>query len=90
MGKSLVAANGGRLAPVGQCTARVTIDNATTIWTFCVLPTCPHEVILGWDFLSSCGAAIDWAQNTVDVLNAAQHDDPECEDDYSFPDSMRQ
>lgn len=49
----------------GVCTARVAIQGYTYHIQFLVLPRCSHDVILGWDFLRSAEAVIDFAQSEL-------------------------
>lgn len=48
-----------------MCTARVTIDDRPISVLFHVLPQCPHDLILGLDFLGEHSALIDCASGFV-------------------------
>ncbi|XP_077549380.1 uncharacterized protein LOC144162635 [Haemaphysalis longicornis] len=52
-------ADGGTSAVAGMCTARVSIAGHPVTVMFFVLDKCPHDVILGRDFLSDHSALID-------------------------------
>ncbi|XP_077551149.1 uncharacterized protein LOC144164731 [Haemaphysalis longicornis] len=52
-------AGGGTSAVAGMCTARVSIAGHPVTVMFFVLDKCPHDVILGRDFLSDHSALID-------------------------------
>ncbi|XP_077553321.1 uncharacterized protein LOC144168147 [Haemaphysalis longicornis] len=52
-------ADGGTSAVAGMCTARVSIAGHPVTIMFFVLDKCPHDVILGRDFLSDHSALID-------------------------------
>lgn len=65
MGSSLIGANGTNIRPSAQCTARVFIDGIRHHITFAVLSPCAHELILGWDFLSSASALISCRQRVL-------------------------
>lgn len=57
-GPSLCNANGVVLQPSAQCTVRVFIDGSRHHVPCAVLTPCAHQLILGWDFLSSASAVI--------------------------------
>lgn len=63
----LRVADGGTPPIIGLCTARVTISGHHTPVLFTVLDNCPHEVILGLDFLSDHSALIDCATSVVQL-----------------------
>lgn len=65
--KTLRGADGGIISPHGMCGARLIVNNKTTFILFTVLITCPHEIILGWDFLSSHSALIDCAKGEIEL-----------------------
>lgn len=46
------------LKPVGVCTARIFLQGALYLVQFVVLSSCTHDIILGWDFLSTTDAII--------------------------------
>lgn len=52
-------ADGSTPAVLGMCTARITISGRHTSVLFAVLEQCPHDLILGIDFLSTHAALID-------------------------------
>lgn len=58
-------ANGSTTAVMGMCAARVTIAGRPVLVLFTVLAECPHEVILGIDFLTAHSALIDCATGTL-------------------------
>lgn len=53
------------IAPSAVCTARVAIQGELYVIEFFVLPSCSHDVILGWDFLSRHRAVIDCSRAEV-------------------------
>lgn len=61
----LRTANSQFIAPSAVCTARVNIQGELYVIEFFVLPSCSHDVILGWDFLSRHRAIIDCARAEV-------------------------
>lgn len=67
LGSSLIGANGAIIRPLAQCTARVFIDGIRHHITFAVLISCAHELILGWDFLSSASALISCRQRVLQM-----------------------
>lgn len=78
-GPSLRAATNAVLRPIAQCTVRVFIDGIRHHIVFAVFPECSHEVILGWDFLSSASAAISCRERLVH-LNATGYSLPDYEE----------
>uniref|UniRef100_L7LV95 RNA-directed DNA polymerase n=1 Tax=Rhipicephalus pulchellus TaxID=72859 RepID=L7LV95_RHIPC len=60
-------ADGATPVVTGMCTARVTVAGRHTSVLFYVLEQCPHEIILGLDFLSSHSALIDCASGVVQL-----------------------
>lgn len=58
-------ADGGTPPVLGTCTARVTIANRQIPVLFHVLPHCPHDIILGLDFLTETSALIDCSTGEV-------------------------
>ena len=56
------------IAPSAVCTVRVTIQGALYVIEFFVLPSCSHDIILGWDFLSSHSAIIDCSRAEVALM----------------------
>lgn len=58
----------GSTSPVlGMCTARVTIAGHYSVVLFIVLEHCPHDLILGLDFLSKHSAQIDCSAGVVQL-----------------------
>ena len=57
-GPTLFAAQGDAIRPSAMCTARVFIDGLLHYVQFAVLSSCAHQLILGWDFLSTANASI--------------------------------
>lgn len=53
------------IEPSAACTARIVIQDVVYTIEFLVLPSCSHDVILGWDFLSRHRAVIDCARAEV-------------------------
>lgn len=74
---SLCTATAQRVKPVAACTARVMIQDVVYPVEFLVLPSCSHDVILGWDFLSRHRAIIDCERAQVEFDSAldAPYDD---------------
>lgn len=66
-GLYLSTASAQPVEPLGACTARVVIAESLHVIEFVVLPSCSHDVILGWDFLSSNNAIIDCARAEVEL-----------------------
>lgn len=58
-------ADGGTAAVLGMCAARVSVAGRHTSVLFHVLDHCPHDVILGLDFLSAHSAIIDCSAGVV-------------------------
>ena len=73
----LSTASAQRIHPSALCTARVVIQDIMYIIEFFVLPSCSHDLILGWDFLSRHEAVIDCSRAEVSLV-------PTCE--FSSPD----
>lgn len=71
LGPILRGANNALIHPDGQCTARVLIDGIRHHIEFIVLPTCIHELILGWDFLHSASAVISCREEVVHITDTA-------------------
>ncbi|UYV76308.1 hypothetical protein LAZ67_13003313 [Cordylochernes scorpioides] len=44
---------------MGRCTLRLEINGLVQPFEFIVLPSCSHDIILGWDFLEASRAIID-------------------------------
>lgn len=59
-------ASAQQIMPIAACTARVVIQNILYTVEFVVLPSCSHDVILGWDFLSRHHAVIRCAPAEVE------------------------
>ncbi|XP_049268850.1 uncharacterized protein LOC125757361, partial [Rhipicephalus sanguineus] len=66
------------IRPLAQCTVRVCIDGIRHHIVFAVFRECTHELILGWDFLSSASASISCDQRLIH-LNATDSSSPEHE-----------
>ncbi|XP_077508532.1 uncharacterized protein LOC144119896 [Amblyomma americanum] len=64
-GPDIRTAGGHVVAPLGMCTARVTVRGCTFVATFLVLRECSRDVILGIDFLREHGAIIDLPNRLV-------------------------
>ncbi|XP_049515963.1 uncharacterized protein LOC125942080 [Dermacentor silvarum] len=77
-GLLLRTASAQHIAPLAQCTARVLIADVVYVVEFFVLPSCSHDIILGWDFLSHHRAIIDCARAEVALfpLSEASLPDP--------------
>lgn len=65
--KILRGADGGAISPHGMCGARITLHHKTAFVLFTVLRSCPHEIILGWDFLATHSALIDCAKGEIEL-----------------------
>lgn len=65
---TLRTASPQEIKPLAMCTARVLIQDVTYVIEFIVLPSCSHDIILGWDFLSRHHAIIDCARLQVELL----------------------
>lgn len=61
----LRVADGGMTSVAGLCTARVELAGHAIPVTFAVLETCPHDVIIGLDFLADHAALIDCASGVL-------------------------
>lgn len=73
-GLSLRTASAEHVSPLAACTARVVIQDTVYTIEFVVLSSCSHDVILGWDFLSSHNAVIDCAKAEIELIS--QNDPP--------------
>ena len=60
-------ADGATSAVTGMCAARVTVAGCHTSVLFYVLDHCPHDIILGLDFLSEHSALIDCSAGVVQL-----------------------
>lgn len=60
-------ADGSTPAVLGMCTARLTISEHQTSVLFAVLENCPHDLILGLDFLTSHAALIDCSKGLLQL-----------------------
>lgn len=58
-------ADGGTAPVIGMCAARVSFADRSTIVLFTVIAHCPHDIILGLDFLSAHSALIDCSASTL-------------------------
>lgn len=56
--QAIRVADGGTVPVIGMCTARVSIAGRHAVVLFAVLACCPHDLILGLDFLSAHSALI--------------------------------
>lgn len=68
-GFSLRTASAQHIQALAACTARVTIQGLLYIIELIVLPSCSHDVILGWDFLARHNAVIDCARAEVEFTS---------------------
>lgn len=78
-GLSLRTASAQPVTPHAACTVRVLIHGIVYIVECIVLPTCSHDVILGWDFLSSHKAVIDCARAEVEFSPCDAPLDEDCD-----------
>lgn len=67
LNRAVRVADGGTAAIIGMCSARVTIADRSTAVLFTVIENCPHEVILGMDFLTAHSALIDCSAGCLDL-----------------------
>lgn len=67
VGPALRGANEAAIKPSGYCTARVLIDGIRHHIQFAILSPCAHQLILGWDFLSSASAVISCRQPALHI-----------------------
>ncbi|UYV70481.1 K02A2.6-like, partial [Cordylochernes scorpioides] len=58
-GMTLRVADGKYIVSKGRCTLRLEINGLVQPFEFVVLPSCSHDIILGWDFLEASRAIID-------------------------------
>ncbi|KAK8756781.1 hypothetical protein V5799_000517 [Amblyomma americanum] len=70
-------ADGGMSIVVGMCTARVSIAGRHTSVLFTVLEHCPHDIILGLDFLTDHSALIDCATSIVQLALPVPSEPPD-------------
>lgn len=63
----LRVADGGVLVVLGMCTVRLSIAGRPTSVLLAVIDNCPHDVILGLDFLSNHYALIDCATGILQL-----------------------
>jgi len=63
--RSLGTANGSTLLITGVVTISIVICGIDMTATLLMSPNFPHDLILGNDFLSECGAIIDYSTKTV-------------------------
>lgn len=66
-GPSLCNVNQGVIEPTGYCTVRVFIDGIRHHIQCAVLPHCAHQLILGWDVLSSASAIISCDRQDIEL-----------------------
>lgn len=69
---SLRTATAQNITPLAACTARVFIQGVLYTVEFVVLPSCSHDIILGWDFLATNNAVIDCCHAELEL--SALHD----------------
>lgn len=74
-GPELQSAAATSLSPAAKCTARVIIQDAWYPVQFVVLPCCPHDIILGWDFLCDHGALIDCSADELFLCDMPRYDE---------------
>ncbi|UYV68394.1 hypothetical protein LAZ67_5004196 [Cordylochernes scorpioides] len=65
---TLKVANNRFVSPLVKCLLRVGINDFQRTAEFLVLPSCSHDVILGWDFLESSSAIMDCGQSEISLL----------------------
>lgn len=70
-------ADGATPAVTGMCAARVTVAGRHTTVLFYVLDHCPHDIILGLDFLSEHSALIDCSAGVVQLVLPHAVDPPD-------------
>ncbi|UYV83328.1 hypothetical protein LAZ67_23000576, partial [Cordylochernes scorpioides] len=58
-GMILRVADGKYIVSRGRCTLRLEINGLVQPFELIVLPSCSHDIILGWDFLEASRAIID-------------------------------
>ncbi|UYV73410.1 hypothetical protein LAZ67_10003088 [Cordylochernes scorpioides] len=58
-GMTLRVSDGKYIVSRGRCTLRLEINRLVQPFEFIVLPSCSHDIILGWDFLEASRAIID-------------------------------
>ncbi|UYV71739.1 hypothetical protein LAZ67_9000200, partial [Cordylochernes scorpioides] len=58
-GMTLKVADGKYIVSRGRSTLRLEINGLVQPFEFIVLPSCSHDIILGWDFLEASRAIID-------------------------------
>lgn len=73
---SLRGADGHLISSLGMCGARIALEDKKTFVLFTVIQTCPHALILGWDFLSAHAALIDCATENIE-LDVSSPDEPQ-------------
>ncbi|UYV72084.1 hypothetical protein LAZ67_9001766 [Cordylochernes scorpioides] len=71
---TLKVANNRFVSPLGECLLRVGINEFQRTAEFLVLPSCSHDVILGWDFLESSSAIIDCGQSEISFSEMPNED----------------
>lgn len=71
VGPALRGADKNAIQPSGQCTARVFIEGIRHHILFAVLAPCAHQMILGWDFLSSASAIISCRAPSISITDTA-------------------
>lgn len=73
-GYTLLTAGKQNLIPTAKCTARICIDQIIHVVELVVLPSCSHEIILGWDFLTLADACIDCSYGEVELSEVGPSD----------------
>lgn len=81
-GLSLRTATAHHVNPSMTCTARLIIQGVLYVVEFIVFPHCSHDVILGWDFLSTHHAVVDCARAELELSSLS-------DDDYNKPSISR-
>lgn len=66
--QTIRVADGGAVQVIGMCTARVSIAGRHTVVLFAVLAHCPHDLILGLDFLSAHSAELIVLKHSVSIF----------------------
>lgn len=64
-GHILRGGDGSFIPTIGQCTSRVRFQKWLYFVEFVIIQSCSHDVIIGWDSLSSLDAIIDCARGEL-------------------------
>lgn len=67
LNRAVRVADGGTATIIGMCSARVTISDRSTAVLFAVIEHCPHDLILGMDFLAAHSALIDCSAGSLNL-----------------------